>query len=78
MRILVTNDDGIHAEGLHALERIAAALTDDVWTVAPEMEQSGASRALTLTAPLPEHMARTWKTLGWSDRDVPADPFEDA
>ena len=52
MRILVTNDDGIHAEGLRALERIAAHLTDDVWTVAPEMEQSGASRALTLSAPL--------------------------
>ncbi len=52
MRILVTNDDGIHAEGLRALERIAGVLTDDVWTVAPEMEQSGASRALTLSAPL--------------------------
>jgi 23S rRNA pseudouridine955/2504/2580 synthase len=29
----------------------------------------------TLTAPLPEHMARTWKTLGWDERDVPANPF---
>jgi 5'-nucleotidase len=52
MRILITNDDGIHAEGLHALERIAAHLSDDVWTVAPELEQSGASRALTLSSPL--------------------------
>ena len=52
MRILVTNDDGIHAEGLAALERIALTLSDDVWVVAPEVEQSGASRALTLTAPL--------------------------
>jgi 5'-nucleotidase len=52
MRILVTNDDGIHAEGLQALERIAHLLSDDVWVVAPEVEQSGASRALTLTAPL--------------------------
>ena len=33
MRILVTNDDGIHAEGLAVLERIAASLTDDVWVV---------------------------------------------
>ena len=31
---------------------------------------------ITLTAPLPEHMARTWKTLGWSPNDAPADPFE--
>jgi 5'-nucleotidase len=52
VRILLTNDDGIHAEGLACLERIARTLTDDVWTVAPEFEQSGASRALTLSDPL--------------------------
>ena len=52
MRILITNDDGIHAEGLTALEEIARALTDDVWVVAPEYEQSGASRALTLAEPV--------------------------
>jgi len=52
LRILITNDDGIHAEGLTALEKIAAVLTDDVWVVAPEYEQSGASRALTLADPL--------------------------
>ena len=52
MRILITNDDGIHAEGLQALERIARTLSDDVWIVAPELEQSGASRALTLSLPL--------------------------
>lgn len=33
--------------------------------------------ALTLTAPLPEHMKRTWAMLGWDEADVPADPFED-
>ena len=52
MRILVTNDDGIHAPGLVAAEKIARALTDDVWVVAPETEQSGASHSLTLTMPL--------------------------
>jgi len=52
LRILLTNDDGIHAEGLASLERIAAALSDDVWVAAPEHEQSGASRALTLSEPL--------------------------
>jgi 5'-nucleotidase len=52
MRILVTNDDGIHAEGLAVLRRIAGRLSSDVWTVAPEYEQSGASRALTLADPL--------------------------
>jgi 5'-nucleotidase len=52
MRILVTNDDGIHAPGLAVAERIARALTDEVWVVAPETEQSGASHSLTLALPL--------------------------
>jgi 5'-nucleotidase len=52
MRILITNDDGIHAPGLAALERIALKLTDDVWICAPEYERSGASRALTLAEPV--------------------------
>ncbi|MBK5932526.1 ribosomal large subunit pseudouridine synthase C [Rhodovulum imhoffii] len=32
---------------------------------------------MTVTAPLPEHMRRTWKMVDWSEDDVPADPFED-
>jgi 5'-nucleotidase len=52
LRILLTNDDGIHAPGLAALETIARALTDDIWICAPEYEQSGASRALTLSEPV--------------------------
>ena len=52
MRILVTNDDGIHAPGLAVAEKIAYALSDDVWVIAPETEQSGASHSLTLTMPL--------------------------
>jgi 5'-nucleotidase len=51
-RILLTNDDGIHAPGLETLARIAGALSDDVWIVAPESEQSGASHSLTLHEPL--------------------------
>ena len=34
-------------------------------------------KRVTLVAPLPDHMVRTWATLGWNERDVPADPFED-
>lgn len=52
LRILVTNDDGIHAPGLQVLEKIAHELSDDVWVVAPESEQSGASHSLTLSLPL--------------------------
>ncbi len=51
-RILVTNDDGIHAQGLKVLETIARSLSDDVWVVAPEMEQSAASHSLTINRPL--------------------------
>ncbi|AMS28567.1 MAG TPA: 5'/3'-nucleotidase SurE [Hyphomonadaceae bacterium] len=52
MRILISNDDGIHAPGLAVLERIAQAISSDIWVVAPEVERSGASRALTLTEPV--------------------------
>ena len=34
-------------------------------------------KMVTVTAPLPEHMQRTWQTLGWNENDVPADPFEE-
>ncbi len=52
MRILITNDDGIHAPGLEVLERIAHQLSDDVWTVAPETDQSGVAHSLSLSDPL--------------------------
>ncbi len=52
MRILVTNDDGIHAPGLETLEGIARELSDDVWVVAPEYDQSGVSHSLSLNDPL--------------------------
>jgi 5'-nucleotidase len=50
--ILVTNDDGIHAPGLQALETIARTLSPNVWVVAPETEQSGKSHSLSLSDPL--------------------------
>ena len=52
MRILVTNDDGVHAQGIAVLERVARTICDDVWVVAPETNQSGAAHSLTLTRPL--------------------------
>jgi 5'-nucleotidase len=52
MRILITNDDGIHAPGLKVLERIAKALSDDVMVVAPETDQSGVAHSLSLSDPL--------------------------
>lgn len=63
MRILCTNDDGIHAPGLKIVEEIARKLSDDVWVVAPELDQSGVSHSLSLNDPLrlreigPRHFA---------------------
>jgi len=51
-RILISNDDGINAVGIKTLERIALAISDDVWVVAPETNQSGAAHSLTLSRPL--------------------------
>lgn len=52
MRILITNDDGIHAPGLAVMERVARTLSDDIWIVAPETDQSGLAHSLTLNDPL--------------------------
>lgn len=49
MRILLTNDDGINAPGLEVMESISRELSDDIWIVAPELEQSGKGRAISLT-----------------------------
>jgi 5'-nucleotidase len=66
MRILLTNDDGIHAPGLEVLEAIARQLSDDIWICAPTEEQSGAGHSLTLTRPvrLRQHDARRFSVSG--------------
>ena len=51
-RILISNDDGIDAPGIVLLEKVARELSKDVWVVAPEQEQSGASHSLTTRRPL--------------------------
>ncbi len=50
-RILLTNDDGIHSDGLIKLEE-ALNVVGDVYVVAPASEMSGASHSLTLARPL--------------------------
>jgi 5'-nucleotidase len=69
-RILVTNDDGIHAPGLKVLEEIARSLSDDVWVVAPEMEQSGAGHSLSLSMPI---RFRKWEERRFSVSGTPTD-----
>jgi 5'-nucleotidase len=50
--VLITNDDGIDAPGLQALEAVAATLAREVWVVAPEHDQSGVSHSISLHSPL--------------------------
>lgn len=64
MHILLTNDDGVHAPGLAALERIARSLgASRITVVAPEYDQSGVAHSLSLNDPLrlreigPDHFA---------------------
>ena len=66
MRILLTNDDGIHAPGLAVLEEIARALSEDVTVCAPAEEQSGAGHSLSLHLPvrLREHGEKRYSVTG--------------
>jgi 5'-nucleotidase len=52
LRILLTNDDGVHAPGFEVLETIARELSDDIWICAPSEEASGAGHSLTLNQPV--------------------------
>ncbi|MDA3921446.1 MAG: 5'/3'-nucleotidase SurE [Salinisphaera sp.] len=52
MRLLLSNDDGCHAPGLNALRQAMSQICDDIVTVAPDRNRSGASNSLTLERPL--------------------------
>ena len=49
-KILITNDDGIEADGLRRLV-LAAVTFGEVWVVAPDGERSGASHSISLHRP---------------------------
>ncbi len=51
-RILICNDDGIHADGIRLLEKVARQFTDDIWVVAPDEEKSGASHSISMHVPV--------------------------
>lgn len=51
-RILLANDDGIDAPGIHILERIAGHFADEVWVVAPATDRSGVSNSISLREPV--------------------------
>ena len=69
IRILLTNDDGIHSDGLIKLEEALKEL-GDVYVVAPASEMSGASHSLTLARPL---RIRQLDERHWSVDGTPTD-----
>ena len=71
LRILITNDDGVDAPGIAIMADIANALSDDVWIVAPDGNQSGAGHRFTLGRELhfEQHAERTFAVVGGSPAD---------
>jgi len=73
MRVLLTNDDGIHAAGLKALYQ---ELKDDfeVHVVAPDSEMSAVGHAITLASPLRvQEVFRNGSFFGYGVKGTPAD-----
>ncbi len=72
MRILLTNDDGIHALGLCALYE-ALRESHEVYVVAPDSEKSAVGHAITLVDPLRVREIRRGDFMGWAINGTPAD-----
>ena len=73
MRILVTNDDGIYSPGIAALAK-AAQQFGDVRVVAPDVEQSSASHAITAARPVRYRPAKIFDGIeGYRVDGTPAD-----
>jgi 5'-nucleotidase len=73
MQILLTNDDGIYAPGLAAMERALARL-GDVYVVAPAVEQSGVGHSITFLSPLmAKEIFDGERRRGWAVEGSPAD-----
>jgi 5'-nucleotidase len=71
LRILITNDDGVDAPGIAIMADIARAISDDVWIVAPDANQSGAGHRFTLgrELELDQRSDRVFSVIGGSPAD---------
>jgi len=72
MNILLTNDDGIHADGLWAMER-ALSGQHNVFVVAPDKERSAIGHSITLAHPLRVNRVKTNGGWGYAVNGTPAD-----
>jgi 5'-nucleotidase len=69
VRVLLSNDDGVHAAGIRALA--SAFEGDEVWVVAPDREQSASSHAISLHRPLRLHeVAPRWYAVDGTPTDA--------
>jgi 5'-nucleotidase len=69
VRVLLSNDDGVHAAGLRALA--AAFEGDEVWVCAPDREQSASAHAISLHRPLRLHeVAHRWFAVDGTPTDA--------
>jgi 5'-nucleotidase len=75
MIVLLTNDDGIGAEGLHALRRALGELGDvDVRVIAPHRNRSGTARGITTHSPIwVEEIEFNDGTIGFATEGTPVD-----
>ena len=55
MKVLITNDDGVDSQGIIQLAKLVRRHCDEVFLVAPRIEQSGVSQAITFLSPLFPH-----------------------
>ncbi len=75
MRVLLTNDDGISAQGLHALRRELRRLEEiEVHVIAPDSNRSATARSITTRSPLTvEEVAFGDGTSGFATDGTPVD-----
>ena len=78
MKVLITNDDGVHAQGIIQLAKRVRQFAE-VFVVAPAVEQSGVSQAITFLTPLfpvklgGEHDSQDDHIPGYSVNGTPVD-----
>jgi 5'/3'-nucleotidase len=71
VRVLLSNDDGVHAAGLRALAEAFADREDEVWVVAPDREQSASAHAISLHRPLRmQEVAPRWYAVDGTPTDA--------
>ncbi|AEF94210.1 Multifunctional protein surE [Desulfotomaculum nigrificans CO-1-SRB] len=75
MRVLISNDDGIYAEGIGALRKAMEEVADEVYVVAPDRERSACGHGITVTRPLRAkvHKFKSGHAKGWVVDGTPAD-----